>query len=415
MTTAQHDDLASLEAGLDALETHVGTGPSRLRQIWSATWPPLVFVAVLVGGLAGGLLRRGRRGVPAARRRADRRGACRTSGGAATCRRRLEQRLPRPAGLRCVAGHRHPAGLLVGAGEAVRRAVGPILSGLQSLPSVAWVPPPRSSGSAWTTRRCTSWSCSARSPPSPTAWSPASTRCRRCSCGSGRTLGARGSRPARHVSCRRRCPATSAGLRQGWAFSWRSLMAAELIARSPELGLGRRPAARPDAARTSDIAGVIADVLRDPLHRHRHRAAACSRRWSGGCCAAAACWRARCNWQAVSVLFPLHLRLEGKRVLVVGAGPVGVRRARAASAAGADVVVVALEAPEDLELRVERRSFRPSDLDGAWLVLACTGVVDDEVAALCHDQRIWCAVPTTRPCPTPGCRRSVAWTTSWSP
>lgn len=91
------------------------------------------------------------------------------------------------------------------------------------------------------------------------------------------------------------------------------------------------------------------------------------------------------------MLFPLHLRLEGKRVLVVGAGPVGVRRARAASAAGADVVVVALEAPEDLELRVERRSFRPSDLDGAWLVLACTGVVDDEVAALCHDQRVWCA------------------------
>jgi uroporphyrin-III C-methyltransferase/precorrin-2 dehydrogenase/sirohydrochlorin ferrochelatase len=90
------------------------------------------------------------------------------------------------------------------------------------------------------------------------------------------------------------------------------------------------------------------------------------------------------------VLFPLHLQLEGKRVLVVGAGPVGVRRARAAAACGADVLVVAPEAPADLGLPVERRPFAPHDLDGAWLVLACTGVVDDQVAALCRDRRTWC-------------------------
>jgi NitT/TauT family transport system permease protein len=29
-----------------------------------------------------------------------------------------------------------------------------------------------------------------------------------------------------------------AGLKQAWSFSWRSLMAAELIARGPDLGLG---------------------------------------------------------------------------------------------------------------------------------------------------------------------------------
>ncbi|MFD1051556.1 ABC transporter permease, partial [Kibdelosporangium lantanae] len=33
-------------------------------------------------------------------------------------------------------------------------------------------------------------------------------------------------------------PGYLAGLKQGWAFSWRSLMAAELIAHSPDLGLG---------------------------------------------------------------------------------------------------------------------------------------------------------------------------------
>jgi uroporphyrin-III C-methyltransferase/precorrin-2 dehydrogenase/sirohydrochlorin ferrochelatase len=89
------------------------------------------------------------------------------------------------------------------------------------------------------------------------------------------------------------------------------------------------------------------------------------------------------------VLFPLHLELTGKRVLVVGAGPVGVRRARAAADAGADVLVVAPDAPE-LDVPVQRRPFHDGDLDGAWLVLTCTGTVDAEVAALCRSRGIWC-------------------------
>ncbi len=88
--------------------------------------------------------------------------------------------------------------------------------------------------------------------------------------------------------------------------------------------------------------------------------------------------------------FPLHLDLTGRRVLVVGAGPVGVRRGRAAAAAGAAVEVVALEAPEDLGLPLTRRAFQPSDVDGAWLVLSCTGTVDHEVAAASRDRRVWC-------------------------
>jgi uroporphyrin-III C-methyltransferase/precorrin-2 dehydrogenase/sirohydrochlorin ferrochelatase len=92
----------------------------------------------------------------------------------------------------------------------------------------------------------------------------------------------------------------------------------------------------------------------------------------------------------VDVPFPLHLDLAGRRVLVVGSGPVGVRRARAAAAAGALVEVVALEAPADLELPVTRRQFEPGDVAGAWLVLACTGTVDAEIAAACEERGIWC-------------------------
>ena len=88
--------------------------------------------------------------------------------------------------------------------------------------------------------------------------------------------------------------------------------------------------------------------------------------------------------------YPLHLDLTGKRVLVVGAGPVAVRRARAATAAGGAVGVVALSAPDDLGLPVVLRAFEPSDVDGAWLVLSCTGTVDAEVATACRERRVWC-------------------------
>ena len=88
--------------------------------------------------------------------------------------------------------------------------------------------------------------------------------------------------------------------------------------------------------------------------------------------------------------YPLHLDLTGRRVLVVGAGPVGVRRARGLAAAGAVVEVVAPEAPEDLGLTLQRRAFQASDVDGAWLVHACTGVVDGDVAAACEAAGVWC-------------------------
>lgn len=88
--------------------------------------------------------------------------------------------------------------------------------------------------------------------------------------------------------------------------------------------------------------------------------------------------------------YPLHLDLRGKRVLVVGAGPVGVRRARALAASGAVVTVVALDAPPDFELPVELRAFEIGDVEGNWLVHACTGVVDDLVAESCEARGIWC-------------------------
>jgi len=78
-------------------------------------------------------------------------------------------------------------------------------------------------------------------------------------------------------------------------------------------------------------------------------------------------------------LFPLFLRLERRRVLVVGGGVVGERKVRELLATGAEVVVVATkptafivaEAKQD-RLTLRRRAFTARDLDGAWLVIAAT-------------------------------------------
>lgn len=96
--------------------------------------------------------------------------------------------------------------------------------------------------------------------------------------------------------------------------------------------------------------------------------------------------------------FPLFLDLTDRLVLIVGAGPVGTRRAEAAFAAGAQVHVVAPGATTAIELGAitgrwtwHRREFRTTDVDAAWLVHAATGdrAIDDAVVAAADADRIW--------------------------
>ena len=42
------------------------------------------------------------------------------------------------------------------------------------------------------------------------------------------------------------------------------------------------------------------------------------------------------------------------------------------------------------DVPVQRRAFRDADVEGAWLVLACTGTVDADIAAVCERSRTWC-------------------------
>ncbi len=96
--------------------------------------------------------------------------------------------------------------------------------------------------------------------------------------------------------------------------------------------------------------------------------------------------------------YALFLDLRGRRVLVVGAGPVGARRIEALLANGAVVDVVAPTAtPEVTERAIEgslrwyARPFADADITGAWLVHAATGDpdVDAAVVSAAEAARIW--------------------------
>jgi uroporphyrin-III C-methyltransferase/precorrin-2 dehydrogenase/sirohydrochlorin ferrochelatase len=93
--------------------------------------------------------------------------------------------------------------------------------------------------------------------------------------------------------------------------------------------------------------------------------------------------------------FPLLLDLAGRRVLVVGGGRVATRRAQGLAASGAVIDVVAPEVTPELQAlayRLFARPFRADDVDGAWLVLACTDdpAANGEVSDAASAQRIFC-------------------------
>jgi precorrin-2 dehydrogenase/sirohydrochlorin ferrochelatase len=79
-------------------------------------------------------------------------------------------------------------------------------------------------------------------------------------------------------------------------------------------------------------------------------------------------------------LFPMFLRLEGRRCVLVGAGKVAAQKLDALLAGGAHVHIVAPRATENIQQLVRqgdiswsRRTFETRDLSGATLVIAATG------------------------------------------
>ncbi len=110
--------------------------------------------------------------------------------------------------------------------------------------------------------------------------------------------------------------------------------------------------------------------------------------------------------------YPLVLDLDGRRVVVVGGGPVAARRAMSLITAGALVEVIAPWVCEELALMVadstltwHAREYAVGDISGAWLVHTATGdlATDDAVAAEAEGLRMWCVRADNA-------SRSAAWT-----
>jgi precorrin-2 dehydrogenase/sirohydrochlorin ferrochelatase len=81
----------------------------------------------------------------------------------------------------------------------------------------------------------------------------------------------------------------------------------------------------------------------------------------------------------MSSLFPMFVKLEGKRCLVVGAGRVGEPKIGGLIDTGACVHVIALEASDAVKawaqagkIRLELRAFSVGDLDGTLLAIVAT-------------------------------------------
>jgi uroporphyrin-III C-methyltransferase/precorrin-2 dehydrogenase/sirohydrochlorin ferrochelatase len=92
-------------------------------------------------------------------------------------------------------------------------------------------------------------------------------------------------------------------------------------------------------------------------------------------------------------LFPAFLKLDGRRVLLVGGGRVASAKLKPLLETGARVAVVAPEITEEIlaaPVDLQRRPFQENDLDGVWFaVAAATPEANQQVAAAAEARRVF--------------------------
>ncbi|MGC4887596.1 ABC transporter permease [Micromonospora sp. RP3T] len=216
-------------SGLDALEiAGREKGPSRLRRLWSATWPKFAALAMAIAlwqavvwsgwkepwALPGPMVVFGDLG--------DYLVSSALWEGLATTARRAAVGFAAAVAV----------GLLLGLGVArvkvLRAALGSMITALQTMPSIAWFP--LAILLFQLSEQAIFFVVVLGAAPSVANGvihgvdyvPPLLVR-------AGRNLGARGLNLYRYVIAPAALPAIVAGLKQGWAFAWRSLMAGELL------------------------------------------------------------------------------------------------------------------------------------------------------------------------------------------
>jgi precorrin-2 dehydrogenase/sirohydrochlorin ferrochelatase len=93
-------------------------------------------------------------------------------------------------------------------------------------------------------------------------------------------------------------------------------------------------------------------------------------------------------------MLPLAFKFDDRKVLVIGAGRIGVGKAVQLLEAGAQVTLITEEflalLPEGLT-HIEHRRYHRGDLRGFWLVVSATGdaTVNDEIVKEANDEGVW--------------------------
>lgn len=259
VAASARDDLRSLEAGLDRLQTDAAHAPGPWRRFASSVVPPLVFVLLLI--VVWQLY------VVIAQPRPDRVpspvevwNALGLAWEAGRLQEAVATSLERGiVGFLIAIAVGTPIGMLLAEVRPIRRAVGPIISGLQVLPSVAWVP----AAIIWfgLSDATVYFVILMGAIPSIVNGLIAGIdqvppQLRRV----GTVLGASRWQLATSVILPAALPGYLAGLKQGWAFSWRSLMAAEIIAMGGTIGFGLGSMLQ-QSRELADMAGVLGTII----------------------------------------------------------------------------------------------------------------------------------------------------------
>ncbi len=105
------------------------------------------------------------------------------------------------------------------------------------------------------------------------------------------------------------------------------------------------------------------------------------------------------NSDPIHPIYPAGLRLAGRRVVVVGGGPLAERRIRGLLVAGAEIVLISSSITQGLRGLIDggrltwwQRRFEAGDLATAWYAMAATSVpaVNAAIQREAEQRRIFC-------------------------
>jgi NitT/TauT family transport system permease protein len=255
---ASGDALGAQLSGLDTLEVPVERRRSRWRSFVAAAWPKVMAVAIGLGiwqlavfsGWKPAWL------LPAPATVFSELWTQLTTGDLLAAVGVTLRRATVGFGLAIIVGG--ALGILVVRSRTLRAAVGSLITGLQTMPSIAWFP--LAILLFQLTENAILFVVILGAAPSIANGlisgvdhvPPILVR-------AGRILGARGLAEYRYVILPAALPAAVAGLKQGWAFAWRSLMAGELLVLIPgQVSIGSQ---LQFAREFSDASGLIATML----------------------------------------------------------------------------------------------------------------------------------------------------------